>query len=168
MEFGKQTATILHDEHMRVQATLDRFSTFLGAWGKADNPAESGNSDLSRVAQELRGVIQDELPPHFAFEEEELFPRLSEAGEGTLGELLSEEHETVWPVANRLAALSDAAIDGSLDQAGWEEFRRIGADFIETMTAHIQKEEVGLLSSIEAMLDEDDDRELAMAYLAAR
>lgn len=167
MEFAKQTSTVLHDEHMRVQAVLDRFAQFLREQG-TEGPPASDDGQLGRIARDVRTVIETELPGHFAFEEDELFPRLAELGDGTMGELLSEEHETVQPVAEALSALCSTAIGGALDSAGWSEFRRLGADFVETMTAHIQKEEIGLIAAVEAMLDEDVDREIAFAYMAAR
>ena len=51
---------------------------------------------------------------------------------------------------------------------GWQEFHRLGGEFVERLTGHIQKEEIGLAAAVDAMLDDETDNTLAMAYLADR
>jgi hypothetical protein len=60
--------------------------------------------------------------------------------------------------------LIDAATAGTLDGAGWSTLRRSALELAERQVAHIQKEEMSLLPLLEDLIDEDTDRELALAY----
>jgi iron-sulfur cluster repair protein YtfE (RIC family) len=73
----RQVTRRLHEEHVATLALCSRLEATLAA----------GRSDpvLMRAAA---AALAGEIERHFAFEESELFPRLSAAGEGDMAELL--------------------------------------------------------------------------------
>lgn len=168
MHFERQIAGLLHDEHVETIAVLEQFESVLHARRKESAPDVSNDPELAQIMRRLRNMAESDLPTHFAFEEVELFPRLAEFGDGAMGELLAEEHKALTATINGLAEIGTRALDHGMDAGDWETFKRLGNDFLETMTGHIQKEEMGLLAALEAMLDGDGDRQLAEAYMAVR
>jgi hemerythrin-like domain-containing protein len=157
MDFHRQTSRALHEEHLATIALLGRVEqTF--ARGRAD---DAGVPSLARTfAEQLEG----ELTRHFAFEENELFPRLDAAGEGDIAGLLTEEHVTIRAVAGELLPLIKAAAQGTLAGGEWDTLRQGIPEIVERLVAHIQKESMALLPMLDDLLDEDTDRELAFAY----
>ncbi len=149
MEFKRHVSRRLHEEH---EATL-------ALWGRVQSSlaAKAGDAALLRSAA---AALQQELDRHFVFEEEELFPRLSEAGESDLCELLTEEHASI-----REAAASFISLVGQ-DAAG-APVRPLGLELAERLFAHVQKEEMSLLPSLDDLLDEETDGELAQRYALA-
>jgi hemerythrin-like domain-containing protein len=110
--------------------------------------------------------VEIELERHFAFEEQELFPRMKEAGDGDMAELLLEEHHAIHAVAHELLPLGHGAAAGTLDERGWDALKRAVLEMSERLRAHIDKETMGLLPLIDDLLDDGIDRELAFAYAA--
>src|SRR5512139_2393070 len=90
---GRQVNRRLHEEHVAVIALCARLEASLA----------SGKPDAALLKTAL-AAIEDEVERHFVFEEAELFPRMKEAGEGDLVELLLEEHAAVRDAARRFAA----------------------------------------------------------------
>jgi hemerythrin-like domain-containing protein len=167
MEPTSHVTRILHDEHVAALGMLDRLAGLLTRTGHETPPA----ADAPGVAATLTALataIDGEITGHFAFEEEQLFPRLVEAGDGDLGAFLTEEHEIILPLGQRLSRIARDAVEGGFDAAAWHEFHRLGGEFVERLTGHIQKEEIGLAAAIDAMLDEETDGALSMAYLSER
>ncbi|MBI3367001.1 MAG: hemerythrin domain-containing protein [Burkholderiales bacterium] len=157
MIHSRQTAQMLHDEH---RAHLDLLAQVEAVFG-------ARQADLaSRLAlvRSLRHQLDHETQRHFDFEERELFSRLAEAGDSDIAELLREEHDAMRALAEELRPLSAAALDGSLDAAGWDALRRAALEMVERQVSHIQKESMALLPRLDDLLDEDTDRELAFAY----
>jgi hemerythrin-like domain-containing protein len=111
--------------------------------------------------------MTNDLARHFAFEEQELFPRMVAAGEGNLAELLAEEHDAIRAVAAELGPLIGAASDGTLDAEGCNGLRRLALEFVERLLAHADKEEMSLVPLLDDLLDEDADRELALGYASS-
>lgn len=138
----------LHEEHVAVIALCARLEAALA----------SGAPDPALLKTAL-AAIDEEVERHFVFEEAELFPRLKEAGEGDLVELLLEEHAAVRDAARRFAAAAKQSPHGS-------ELRPAGLEFAERLASHAQKEEMSLLPALENLLDEATDAELIMGYVA--
>jgi hemerythrin-like domain-containing protein len=109
-------------------------------------------------------AIENDVERHFRFEEESLFPRMAESGDGGMAALLHDEHETIREVAAEVLPLARAAGFGPLSQADWERLRRGALELVERQVAHIQKETMGLLPLLDDLLDEDTDSDLAFAY----
>jgi iron-sulfur cluster repair protein YtfE (RIC family) len=141
----RQVSRRLHEEHVATLALWSRVESALAA-GKAD-PA------LMRAAA---ASLAEEIAHHFDFEERELFPRLAEAGEGDIAELLKEEHATIRDAAARFMALSRGDFS--------PELRTLGLELAERLVSHVQKEEMSLLPALDDLLDEAADGELAAAY----
>lgn len=163
MNFIRQISRRLHEEHdatlqlcVRIEHTL---SGRAGAWPPGPYDASTMNFMRSAVA-----ALDGDVARHFQFEETELFPRLAQAGDGELAQLLAEEHATIREVARRFTELQQAASQGMLDAAGWQQLRVHGLELAERLAAHAQKEEMSLLPALDDVLDEDADRELFAAY----
>jgi len=153
MFFNRQTSLRLHEEHL---ATVQLWSRLEQTIVRRAPEAE--------LLEALRGglaALEDEVTRHFHFEERELFPRLAEAGEGDIAELLREEHETIRSAARTLRELLGSAPP---DAATLQQMRTLGLELAERLVAHVQKEEMALLPALEDLLDEDTDRELLLAY----
>jgi hemerythrin-like domain-containing protein len=168
MEYDRQIARLLHDEHINTLAVLDRFDGMLRKFRKTPPDDMAAEPELTRALRDVESLIASEIGGHFDFEEQELFPRLAAFGDGVMGELLTEEHRTLQNTGGQLANDCADLQSGEFEASEWTRFRREAADFAEIMTGHIQKEEMGLLMALEAMLDQDTDQELAMAYSATR
>jgi hypothetical protein len=155
---------------MAVIALLRRFAAALdeldGADG-ADGATPPGPEEprLAGLFAELAGAIEGEVSGHFAFEEEALFPLLEAAGEGGLGQMLTEEHAEILPLGKRVAALARQFTSAGLDPRDRAEFRRTGRDFAALLSAHAEKEEMALLPLLDEILEPEDDARLAAAYL---
>lgn len=142
----RQVSRRLHEEHVATLALWSRVESALAA-GKAD-------AALMRAAA---ASLAEEIAHHFDFEENELFPRLADAGEGDIAELLKEEHATIRSAATRFINLVlKSPADPSL--------RALGLEIAERLVSHVQKEEMSLLPALDDLLDEAADGELAAAY----
>src|SRR5689334_5567813 len=94
MPFTTQVSRRLHEEH---EATL-------ALWARVQRLPNKPDADGVQLLRRAAAALEGEIGRHFRFEEEALFPRLAAAGEGDLGELLSEEHVGIREAAARLDA----------------------------------------------------------------
>lgn len=154
MDFERQISRRLHEEHV---ATLELWARVEQTIGKRDDALESL---LGRCA----GALADEVARHFDFEENELFPRLTDAGESDIAELLTEEHDVIRSAATQFQDLCHGLRTGSLDAQGWQRLRVVALELAERLVSHVQKEEMSLLPALEDLLDEETDSRLALAY----
>ena len=128
----------------------------------------TGDAHVDRTLRDLESLIAVEMIAHFKFEEDRLFPLLTEAGEGDMGPLLAEEHVTILAAADVLVSLSRKARSEDRNEEDWQELCRKGMDFVETMLGHIQKEEMGMIPALDNAVDEGRDTELVMEYSTVR
>ncbi len=166
IETSLNVTRTLHNEHMAVLSLLDRFGAFLRK--QADRPPATGDAATMNILSELATALAGEISAHFAFEEESLFPRLAEAGEGEFAEMLTEEHGEIRPVAERIIALADGGRMSGFSPTDWAEFRRLGALLIDLLGDHAQKEEMALLRALDDILDEAEDERLSAQYADRR
>lgn len=164
MNFQGQVARTLDEEH---RTSLDLLGKVEHAFVRAPRTGAGNNPDLVRLAGKFAHHIEQDIGRHFDFEENELFDRLAEAGEGDIAELLAEEHQAIREAAETLLPLARAAADGTLDDAGWAQLKIGVAEMVERQVSHIQKETMSLLPALEDLLDDETDRELAFAYATA-
>jgi hemerythrin-like domain-containing protein len=157
----RNVSQALDDEHRANLALLGRAEH---AFARAPRAGAAGDPDVARLAAALARHLEDDVGRHFDFEERELFPRLADAGEGDIADLLTEEHRAIRAVAAELLPLVQAAAAGTLADAGFETLRRGVPELVERQVAHIQKETMALLPMLDDLLDDDTDRELAFAY----
>lgn len=168
MNFQRQTARALHDEHRSNLDLLGRLELALSrAPRRPADPASAQATELARLVAALGRQLEHDVERHFVFEEEELFTRMAESGDGDIAGLLAEEHEAIRDVAAELLPLTRAFADGSLDDAGWQALARGAFELVERQVAHIQKEEMALLPLLDDLLDDESDSRLALAYTAA-
>jgi hemerythrin-like domain-containing protein len=163
MEYARHVARTLHDEHITAMALLERLSAFLNRIGPTSPPVRE-DREAERLFSALVIAITTEIASHFRFEEEHLFPRLSDHGETDLGELLTEEHEVIVPLGARVVELAMAACRYGFTAETWPEFHRLAGEYAERLTAHAQKEEIALVPLLDELLDADCDMELSEAY----
>lgn len=164
MHLTRQTGRALHDEH---RANLDLLGRVEAAFARAPRSARVSDPELARLAGALERQVVQDVERHFAFEEQELFTRMAESGDGDIAGLLTQEHDAIRDVADELLPLAHAAAGGTLDEAGWGALARCALELVERQVAHIQKEELALLPLLEDLLDDDTDGRLAMDYTAA-
>lgn len=167
MEFVRQVSRMLHEEHMAALLLLERLESALHRTGRSE-PPDMADSDVLRLMGDLQAGIQGEISNHFAFEEKELFPCLTRAGDGDMVDLLCEEHQVILPLGHRLAELAHSVRTGSLTSDDWRTFHRLGGEFVERLRSHIDKEEMGLISAVEGSIDEEEDMHLAEQYAYSR
>ena len=160
VNYRRNVSHALDEEH---RANLDLLGRVEQAFARS---ARGGTRDpeLARLAGAFGRHLEHDIGRHFDFEERELFPRMADAGDGEIAALLTEEHETIRAVAAELLPLARAAAAGTLDEPGWETLKRGALEMVERQVAHIQKETMGLLPLLDDLLDEDTDRDLALAY----
>jgi hemerythrin-like domain-containing protein len=157
--FDREIARVLDREHRDYLDLLGRVEQAL-----ARNPRFPPDAALAPLARTLSRGLDDDVERHFRFEEEVLFPRLAEAGESDIADLLSEEHATIRAAVEDLRPLLKAAAESTIDAAGFATLRIVALEFIERQVAHIQKETMALLPMLDSLIDADTDRELALAY----
>lgn len=157
--FSSQVSRMLDDEHRTNIALLDKVEQAIGRASRFEPSA------ASLLAQFVR-ALENDIDRHFRFEEESLFPRMADNGDGGMASLLAEEHAAIREVAAELLPLSRQAAAGNIDDAGWKTLKRDVLELVERQVAHIQKETMALLPLLDDLLDEETDRELAFAYAA--
>lgn len=155
MGFARQVSQALDDEHRSSLELLGRAERVFARPGDPEAPALAGR---------LARLLEHEIGRHFGFEEDQLFPRMAEAGDGDLAAMLREEHETIRAVAEELLPLARAAAAGTLAAADAGTLRRLVLEIVERQVAHIQKETMALLPLLDELLDDHTDRELAFSY----
>jgi hemerythrin-like domain-containing protein len=165
MELRRHTSRTLHAEHVAVLGLLDRFE-------KALKPLQSGPPGLDDAAwgpllEQLQTALQHEVTRHFALEEDQLFPRLREHGEGELAELLLEEHAVIREVARTLLESMPRAARRELDALDWRTFRVRGLELVDRLGSHARMEEDALVPVVDEMLDEHTDMEIWNAHTAS-
>jgi hemerythrin-like domain-containing protein len=163
MNFQRQVSRALDDEHRTNLEFLGRVEQ---AFARNPRSNIAGSDELARLAAAFAQQIEHDIGRHFDFEERMLFPLLEAAGEGDIAGLLGDEHGAIREVAAELLPLARGAAAGTLDLAGWDALKRGATELVERQVAHIQKETMALLPMLDDLLDEETDRELALAYAA--
>lgn len=165
MDFQRQTTRRLHEEH---EATFDlcaRIEQVLVGRGRVF-PPPAGDASWSGLARELQARLPHDVARHFEFEEQALFPLLGRAGEGDVAELLTDEHAVIRACADEVLGLLGRAAAGALGGGDWQSLKSTALELSERLVAHAQKEEMALLPALDDLLDETQDRDLLMAYVA--
>ncbi|MEP7282573.1 MAG: hemerythrin domain-containing protein [Rubrivivax sp.] len=126
-----------------------------------------GDAEFAILASAFVRLLEHDTATHFDFEEQELFPRMAEAGEGDIVALLTEEHVAIREAAAELLPLAREVAAGTLAAADFDAFKRGVQEVVERQVSHIQKETMALLPSLDDLLDDETDRALSMAYATA-
>ena len=167
MQLVHRITRTLHEEHLATMGLLDRMDDVILAHAP-DSPPKADEIGMRNLLGDMRAAISSEVRNHFKFEEEGLFPLLEAAGNGIIGELLTEDHRILLPIGEKLVEHAKQAAQEGFGETNWLDFRRLVAEFIERFRSHIYREETGLVPVLDEILDEDLDRELANQYAESR
>src|SRR5664280_3675638 len=96
MNFDNRVCQKLHEEHAAVIALLELMMQTI-ARHRNDVP-DAKDPMVAKLMSDLAAELPGEVERHFAFEEAELFPYLSETGNQGIGAHLTYEH-TIIPVS---------------------------------------------------------------------
>ncbi|MBZ5706866.1 MAG: hemerythrin domain-containing protein [Acidobacteriia bacterium] len=125
---------------------------------RLDRAIQAGEVDLEAWQAEIQQIFEQEIATHFAAEEKELFPAAARFDEmRSLVQELQAEHKVLRDFFSRAAG---RALDAASLKA-----------FVETLSAHIRKEERQLFEGMQSRMTSDElaavgaalDRELAQA-----
>ncbi len=167
MQFEYQINRVLHEEHQKTIAYLEKLETQLLKHGPGTVP-DLTTGDLATTVWQLISLVEEDLIKHFGYEEEAVFPVLQAAGDVGITHMLTEEHRTILPIGERLMELVRITRKEGANPEQWQEIRMSGLELTERLVSHIQKEEMGLLPMIETLIDEEQDSELSNNYLMTR
>lgn len=162
MQLERLISRRLAEEHEAVIALLGRFEGALARL-RTGPPAPEDVLWPHLLAQ-METALQYEVSRHFGLEEDQLFPRLHEHGDGDLAELLYEEHESIREVARPLLQLIGQARTGTLEAAGWRALKANGLALAERLSSHAHKEQESLVPLVDEILDEQTDNALWEEY----
>jgi iron-sulfur cluster repair protein YtfE (RIC family) len=155
-----QIGAMLHQAHMATIEALQQLEEFLGARG-----VPAMDDAARRFLETLARTMREEVEVHFGFEEGHLFPVFLSQGENGMVMMLTHEHRSILPLALQVAELAQAAVAaGGFAEETWREFRDSGSELIEREIFHVQKEEMGLLAAVSALVDPETDAKLAETY----
>ncbi len=157
----------LHEDHMTTLQMLERLEAALIP-KSAQQPPDTEDLAVRNLLSDVAAVLQTEVTSHFAFEEENLFPRFAQELDGMVPEMLKGEHEIIRPLASLLVDLARQGLEKGFDAETWTAFREAGLELVEREVFHVQKEEMGFLPGLEEILDEEESARLNAAYLAAK
>lgn len=158
---------LLHEDHMQTIGLLQKLEEFLiGQTSK--RPPDVKNDAVAKLLKDVARIIDDEITRHFGFEEEHLFPALAAAGESGMTSFLMQEHGMIRPVAQEMGAHAREAMEKGFTPDSWRQFHSLGLEMVEREIFHIQKEEMGLLAAVSALIDPEVDAELSMKFAETR
>ncbi|HYG87570.1 MAG TPA: hemerythrin domain-containing protein [Azospirillum sp.] len=163
LHMNSRIGQLLHADHLTTLGTLQGLEELLVRQG-AQAP-DLKRAEVRDSLEKLVGVVKGEVGRHFGFEENHLFPVLAEAGQVGMTMLLISEHRVILPVAEAAAKLAEEAlVAGAFTPEAWAEFREAGMEFCERELFHIQKEEMGLLAAVAALIEPEADAALAETF----
>lgn len=162
MTFSRRTAQLLHEDHQATIAMIESLEQMIMR-ARRSQP-DVNDPHIRRVLEAAGASIEHEIQSHFAFEENELFTRLAEAGDVGIGEHLKSEHQAMRGLAGQVALAAKEALSNGFTDDSWRTFASLAGELIERMLAHIQKEEMALLPMLDELLDPETDMRLAGLY----
>lgn len=154
-----QVGRMLDDDHRRNLGLLERVQRAIAG-------AATTTPELQKLLGEFARAMLVDIGRHFEFEEHAIFPRVAQAGDGAIAQLLADEHEAIREVAADTLPLARQAAAGHVDAESWDRLRVLVMELVERQVAHIQKETMALLPLLDDLLDAATDAELALDYTA--
>ncbi len=162
MLLTRRTAQLLHEDHRATMGMIEQLETLIAKAGRG--VPDVGDPVTNSFLKRLASAIETEVRDHFAFEENELFTRLSAFGDAEIGQHLSDEHRAILPLGEQVTSLARASLASGFDQQSWHAFKVPAGELIERLLAHIQKEEMALLPMLDELLDAETDFALSESY----
>jgi hemerythrin-like domain-containing protein len=153
---------LLHREHLHTLSVASDLEA--RADDKRAGPLDRADPGERALLEALVHVAEVDIGKHYRFEEQVLFPRLVAAGLGPMVDVLVMEHDAVREIAGPLREAAEAALAEGFSPASWRAFRDGVFDFVNSVSFHIQKEELGVVRQLQTVLGADADRELGALY----
>jgi hemerythrin-like domain-containing protein len=162
MSEGALLSELLHCEHLETLAVAGELEARVD--NRRAGPIDVGDDADRAQLQALIRIAGVDIDRHYRFEEEVLFPRLVAAGLGPMVDVLVMEHDAVRAIVGPLRATAETALSAGFTNATWSTFREGVFDLINSVSFHIQKEELGVIRQLATVLGADADRELGKLY----
>lgn len=166
MDFSRHTSRLLHDDHLATITIVNRLEEALIRLDRKTPPA-GDDLEFQSLLGDVAVIFENETGRHFDFEETHLFPLLLDHGELGIVAVLKAEHTAIRPLAAELAGLARKGRGKAFDGEEWQRFLSLVSELSERQVSHIQKETMAMLPMLDALLDDDSDGELSMAYASA-
>jgi hemerythrin-like domain-containing protein len=163
MHFYNRVCQKLNDEHAAALVLLERLTNII-ARHRNDVP-DAKDATVAKLLSDLAAELPGEVERHFDFEEAELFPYLSAAGNQAIGAHLTHEHTIIRPIGAALVKLIGEVRAQGFDAARWAEFRRLGQQLNDSLGPHAQKEDMALLPMLEDNMDPETEARLYQDYV---
>jgi hemerythrin-like domain-containing protein len=163
MHATSETGRLLHDDHRRMLAMMDRVEAFLAQHGNAP-PRSVGNAADRAFLADFEAALAADIEGHFAFEEAFLFPLLVAAGAHALPEALLVDHDALRGLGRRLRQICHAALANGFDPEDWAVFAIFAGELVRRQEAHLETEEIALLGLVDDLLSPEEDRRLAALF----
>jgi hemerythrin-like domain-containing protein len=163
MNFQNRVCQKLHEEHAAVIALLERLAQTIAK--NRDNAPDPKDPLVAKLLNDLAAELPGEVERHFAFEEADLFPYLSEAGNHDIGQHLTYEHSIIRPIAAALVKLIGEVHAQGFDAARWADFRRLGQQLYDSLVPHARKEDMALLPMLDDLMDPKKEMQLYEKYV---
>jgi hemerythrin-like domain-containing protein len=157
---------LLHREHLETLAVAGELEARVD--DRRAGPINVGDEADRAQLQALIHMAEADIGRHYRFEEEVLFRKLAAAGLGPMVEVLVMEHDSVRAIVVPLRASAEAALADGFTKATWSTFRDGVFDLINSVSFHIQKEELGVIRQLATVLGVDADRDLGRLYATFR
>jgi hemerythrin-like domain-containing protein len=164
--FLTELGQVLHEEHFRILSLICGLEYRVGG-AEGRRPIDPRDVDEKEHLQELI-VALDQIIDHNTFEEAVLFPLLCGRGGGELTALLTQEHDSIGPMARRVREIAAAILAQGIDDDRWADFQQAANELAAEMMAHLQKEEMAVVQQLRAFLDADVDHRLAVRHRLER
>ncbi|NEW87268.1 MULTISPECIES: hemerythrin domain-containing protein [Rhodopseudomonas] len=161
--FANRISQTLHDEHRATIALMERLEAAISR----RQPISVADPAGARLLADLSAAIEADTLRHFDFEETQLFTMFDSVGDQLIGDHLTEEHNFMRPLGEKLIAQARRAQANGFDADSWREFSRAGAELVQRMVVHVQKEEMALLPLLDQTMDDATEARLYDAYVRA-
>jgi hemerythrin-like domain-containing protein len=163
MNFQNRVCQKLHEEHAAVVALLEGLAQTIAR--HRDSVPDAKDPIVAKLMSDLAAELPGEVERHFAFEEAELFPYLSEAGNEGIGAHLTYEHGIIRPIGTALVKLIGEVRVQGFDAARWSEFRSLGQQLYDSLVPHARKEDMALLPMLDDLMVSEEEMRLYEKYV---
>ena len=150
MQAFSQTGRLIHEDHDRTAALLNRLEAHLEQAEHRGIPPL--DAEVGALVADLDTALETELTNHFDFEERALFPLIADAGGHEMVQHLLNEHEAMRPVGRRLQRYCALALRDGFDEDSYGAFVHFGWDLLDRLERHLQVEETSFLMAVEALM----------------
>ena len=155
--FANRISQTLHEEHGATIELMERLESMMSGEKPRCDPSKP-------AAARSRRRHRCRHDPSLRFRGTAPVPLLESVGDQLIGDHLTEEHNAMRPLGGKARSLCGAAQKSGFDAQSWQEFQRAGAEFVQRMLIHVQKEEMALLPLIDGTMDSATETRLCDVY----